>query len=138
MSQTESYLNKKSTHLNRTKMNRGRKKSGGKYIKSKKKKSSEIIGQKKIIKIGEEKRKTKRKRGGKKKIFLLKAKFVNVQTKNKISKVEIKNVLETPSNRFLARQNILTKGTIVETELGKVKITNRPTQEGVVNGILVE
>jgi small subunit ribosomal protein S8e len=48
------------------------------------------------------------------------------------------NVLETPSNRFLARQNIITKGTIVETELGKVKITNRPTQEGIVNGILVE
>ena len=53
-------------------------------------------------------------------------------------KVEIKNVLETPSNRFLARQNVLTKGTILETELGKVKITNRPSQEGMINGILVE
>lgn len=119
-------------------MNKGRKKSGGKYIKNRKKKLSEIIGQKKITKIGEEKRKTKRTKGGNKKTFLLKAKFVNVQTKNKISKVEIKNVLETPSNRFLARQNIITKGTIVETELGKVKITNRPTQEGIVNGILIE
>ena len=59
--------------------------------------------------------------------------------KNKTSKkIEIKNVLETPSNRFLARQNIITKGTIVETELGKAKITNRPSQEGVVNGILIE
>jgi len=46
--------------------------------------------------------------------------------------------LETPSNRFLARQNILTKGTIVETDAGKVRITNRPTQEGMVNGILVK
>jgi small subunit ribosomal protein S8e len=120
-------------------MKKGRKKSGGKYIKSKKKKLYEMPGQRKIIKIGEEKRKTKRIRGGKKRIFLLKAKFVNIQTKDKKSKkVEIKNVLETPSNRFLARQNILTRGTIVETELGKVKITNRPTQEGVVNGVLVE
>ncbi|KHO50326.1 MAG: small subunit ribosomal protein S8e [archaeon GW2011_AR13] len=65
-------------------------------------------------------------------------KFVNVQTKNKKVKVEIKNVLETPSNRFLARQNIITKGVIVDTELGKVKITNRPTQESLVNGILIE
>ncbi len=119
-------------------MNKGRKKSGGKYTKNRKKKLHEIIGQKRIIKIGEEKRKTKRIKGGKKKIFLLKAKFVNVRAKNKTSKVEIKNVLETPSNRFLSRQNIITKGTIVETELGKVKITNRPTQEGVVNGVLVE
>ena len=67
---------------------------------------------------------------------MLKAKFVNIQGKNK--KTEIKNVLETPSNRFFARQNILTKGTIVQTELGKVKITNRPTQEGSVNGVLVK
>jgi len=119
-------------------MNKGRKKSGGKYIKDRKKKSYEIIGQKRIVKIGEEKRRRKRTKGGKKKIFLLKTKFVNVKTKNKISKTEIKNVLETPSNRFLARQNIITKGTIVETELGKVKITNRPTQEGIVNGILIE
>ena len=119
-------------------MNKGRKKSGGKYIKNRKKKLYEIIGQKGLVKIGDEKRKTKKIKGGKKKIFLLKAKFVNVQTKNKTSKVEIKNVLETPSNRFLARQNIITKGTIVETELGKVKITNRPTQEGIINGILVE
>jgi len=115
-------------------MNKGRKKSGGKYIKNRKKKSYEIMGQKKVIKIGEE----KRKKSQKKKTVLLKAKFVNVQTKNKTSKVEIKNVLETPSNRFLARQNIITKGTIVETELGKVKITNRPTQEGNINGILID
>ena len=46
--------------------------------------------------------------------------------------------LKTPSNRFLARQNILTKGTIIETELGNVKITNRPSQEGCINGVLVE
>jgi small subunit ribosomal protein S8e len=46
--------------------------------------------------------------------------------------------LETPSNRFLARQKIITKGTIVDTEMGKVKVTNRPSREGVLNGILIE
>jgi len=118
---------------------KGKKISGGKYIKNRKKKMYELAGQKRVVKIGDEKRKTKRNRGGKKKVVSLKAKFVNIQKKDKgQKKVEIKNVLETPSNRFLARQNILTKGTIVETELGKVKITNRPTQEGTVNGVLVE
>jgi small subunit ribosomal protein S8e len=118
---------------------KGKKISGGKYIKNRKKKSYERAGQGRIVKIGEEKRKTKKIMGGNKKTFLLKAKFVNVQSKNKnLKKVEIKNVLETPSNRFLARQNIITKGTIIETELGKVRITNRPTQEGLINGILVE
>ena len=77
--------------------------------------------------------------GGKLKTILLKAKFVNIVSgKNNGAKAEIKNVLETPSNRFLARQNIITKGAIMETSAGKVKVTNRPSQEGVINGVLVE
>jgi len=127
-------------------MRTGKKISGGRYIRHRKKKLYENAGQKKIIKLGEEKRKTKKVRGGKtkrtkggnKKTFLLRTNFVNIQDKGKTRKIEIKKVIETPSNRFLARQNILTKGTIVETELGKVKITNRPAQEGVTNGILIE
>ncbi len=121
-------------------MKLGRKITGGRYIKRVKKKKHSLPGQKKVVKLSEnEKKKTKRVKGGNKKIYLLRGKFVNIQEKGKkIKKAEIKNVLETPSNRFLARQNILTKGTIVQTELGKVKITNRPTQEGLINGILVE
>lgn len=107
-------------------------------LKEEKKKSYERPGQKRVIKLGEEKIKIKKSRGKNKKTFLLVTKFINVKTKDKTKKVEIKNVLETPSNRFLARQNVITKGTIVDTELGKVKITNRPSQEGSVNGILIE
>lgn len=118
---------------------KGKKISGGKYIKQRKKKKNERLGQKKIVKLSEgDKRKSKKVRGGNKKVFLLRAKVVNVQTKGKTKKIEIKNVLETPSNRFLARQNVITKGTIVDTSEGKVRITNRPTQEGVLNGVLVE
>ena len=119
-------------------MKKGRKISGGRYKKARKKKLYERTGKKRIIKLGEEKRKTVKVRGGNRKTFLLKGKIINVMSGDKIKKVEIKNVIETPSNRFLARQNILTKGTIVKTELGKVRITNRPSQEGMVNGILIE
>lgn len=121
-------------------MKKGRKISGGRYHKPRKKKLYEIPGEKRTIKLDkQEKRKSKRVRGGNKKIYLLKAKFVNIQShEHGGTKLEIKNVLETPSNRFLARQNIITKGAIVETELGKVKITNRPSQEGIVNGVLIE
>jgi small subunit ribosomal protein S8e len=119
-------------------MNKGKKISGGKYTKNRKKKKFELVGQKRIVKLGEEKRKAKKTRGGDKKIYLLKSETINILNKDKTQKTKIKNVLETPSNRFLARQNILTKGTIVETELGKAKITNRPSQEGNINGILIE
>ena len=90
------------------------------------------------MKYKRKKRKIRNTKGRNKKTFLFFSKLVNVKSKDKISKVEIKNVLETPSNRFLARQNVITKGTIVDTELGKVKITNRPSQEGNINGILIE
>ncbi|HIH52518.1 30S ribosomal protein S8e [Candidatus Pacearchaeota archaeon CG09_land_8_20_14_0_10_30_9] len=119
-------------------MKLGRKITGGKYIKQRKKKRFERAGQRKEVKLGEEKRKTVRTTGGAKKTFLLRGSTINVQSKDKKQQTKIKNVLETPSNRFLARQNIITKGTIVETELGKVKVTNRPTQEGNINGILLE
>jgi small subunit ribosomal protein S8e len=119
-------------------MKRGKKISGGKYIGARKKKLRESMGQKRVVKLGKEKVKSKKVTGGNKKTYLLGAKFVNIQEKGKSKKLEIKNVIETPSNRFLARQNIITKGTIILTESGKVKVTNRPTQTGLINGILVK
>jgi small subunit ribosomal protein S8e len=119
-------------------MKTGRKISGGKYRKNRKKKLYELPSQTREVKLGKEKRKTKKVMGGNKKTILLRASYVNVRIGNKTQKIEIKNVLETPSNRFLARQNILSKGTIVQTDKGKVKITNRPSQEGSVNGVLIE
>ncbi|HKL24588.1 MAG TPA: 30S ribosomal protein S8e [Candidatus Nanoarchaeia archaeon] len=121
-------------------MKTGRKITGGKYKKPHKKKLQERPGEKKTIYLGEEKRKSKRSMGGSKKTFLLKGKYISIPTSSgkKHKKLEIKNVVETPSNRFLARQNILTKGTIVETPEGNAKITNRPTQEGTINGVFVK
>ena len=119
-------------------MKTGRKKTGGRYHASRKKRLHEKPGQARITKLGDEKRKSKTTRGGNRKVYLLKAKSINLLENGKIIKAEIKNVLETPSNRFIARQNILTKGTIVETDKGKARITNRPTQEGVINGILAK
>ena len=103
------------------------------------KKCFEIESYKKFL-DDEEKRKSKRVKGGNSKTYLLRASQVNVMNlkTKKTKKAKIKNVIETPSNRFLARQNVITKGTIIETDLGKVKITNRPTQEGVLNGTLIE
>ena len=119
-------------------MKAGKKLTGGKYVKQRKKKKYERTGQKRNVKLGEEKRKKVRTAGGGKKVFLLRGNTINVQIKDKKQKLVIKNVLETPSNRFLARQNIITKGTIVQTDAGKVKVTNRPTQEANINGILIE
>jgi len=119
----------------------GRKITGGKYVKRRKKKMFERARQPRVIKLSSvDKRKKIKGLGGNEKVVLLTGKTINVTDlkSRKTKKVEIKNVVETPSNRFLARQNILIKGAIVQTELGKVRITNRPTQEGIINGVMVE
>lgn len=89
-------------------------------------------------KVGaKEKKELRHARGNTGKVKLKSAKFVNVLTKDGMKKVAMRTVLETPDNRHYARQNILTKGAVVDTEIGKVKITNRVGQDGVVNGRLL-
>jgi small subunit ribosomal protein S8e len=77
-------------------------------------------------------------RGGNQKVILLKSNIANIRTDSKIVKAEIKNVEATPQNKFFARQNRLVKSAIIETSLGKARITNRPSQEGHVNAVLIE
>lgn len=122
-------------------MKKGIKFTGGKYHKARKKKLYELDRQPRIVKLDEKLRKMKIKTmGGHIKTALITTNSVNVLDKKtgQTKKSVIKNVLETPSNTFLARQNILVKGAIIETELGKARITNRPSQEGSVNAILIE
>jgi small subunit ribosomal protein S8e len=121
-------------------MKLGRKNSGGKYHRSRKKKFYEKLNQSRVVALKETKRKKLRTAGGNTKTILLScdtANVLNPKTK-KVQKAKIKNVVETPQNIFLARQNRLLKSAIIETELGKARITNRPTQEGQVNAILIE
>ena len=118
----------------------GRKITGGKYKTFKKRKKYEIRGIARKVKLRDTKKKEKRGLGGKIRTILLSENFANVfnpQTK-KSKKVKILNVVETISDRFLARQNILVKSAIIETELGKAKITNRPSQEGDIKAVLIK
>ena len=119
-------------------MKTGRKISGGRYKKPKKRKLTGRQNQTRVVKIGEPKAKLLRGRGGKTKLVSFFDNVANVIVKGKSKKSSIKNVLETPSNTFLARQNVLIKGAIIETELGKARITNRPSQEGNVQAKLIE
>ena len=119
-------------------MKSGRKTSGGRYKKPKKKKLTGRQSQTRIVKIGNTKTKLLKGRGKTTKLVSFLNNIANVIIKGKAKKSTIKNVLETPSNVFLARQNILVKGAIIETELGKARITNRPSQEGNIQAKLIE
>ena len=116
-----------------------RKPSGGRYHYDRTKRLYELAGfPANTLLEKEQKVKVSHIRGGHAKYSLLTASQVNVSDKKgKASKVEILNVVGNPANPHLVRRNIITKGAIVETKMGKVKITNRPGQEATLNGVLV-
>ena len=119
-------------------MRMGRKVTGGRYKSARKKKLFEKRGQSRMVKMADKRTKVMKVRGGYLKLVSLAQNKVNVMVKGKAKVATIKNVVETPSDRFLARQNILVKSAIVETDLGRARITNRPSQEGVVQAVLIE
>ena len=85
------------------------------------------------------KKKPVRTRGNHRKTRLLMANqaFVTDPKTHTTSKTDIVTVVENPANIHYVRRNILTKGAIVNTKLGKAKITSRPGQSGVINAVLL-
>lgn len=118
-----------------------KKPSGGKKGRHRKKRKYELGRPPTMTKLDvREKRKVIRVRGGNYKVRLQRAVYVNVAdpVEKKVRKIKILEIVKTPANPQLVRGNYITKGTIVRTELGLVKITSRPGQDGVLNGILIE
>jgi small subunit ribosomal protein S8e len=116
-----------------------RKPTGGRYTAKITKRKSQAGGLPSNTTIGEKKVREERSRGGDPKLKLLHINKINLmdQKTKKASIIDIKTILENPANRHFIRRNIITKGAIIETPKGKAKVTNRPSQEGFVNAILV-
>ena len=93
-----------------------------------------------LTKVGAIRRATVDGRGRTKKAKVYSTDIANIlDTKTKkYSKAKIKAVIGNPANRHFIRRNIMTKGAIIDTELGKAKVTSRPGQDGTINAILVE
>jgi len=118
-----------------------RKPSGGKYKISVKKRKREMGREPTETFLSDEVRmKIIRTRGGNRKVRLLRTNYANVMDPKKgiCKKVAILNVVENRANAHYIRRNVITKGAIIETELGKAKVTSRPGQDGVVNAVLIE
>lgn len=116
-----------------------RKYTGKKYKKFRKKRKMELSRPPIETAIGEVKKKKQRTLGGNYKVKMFSGKFVNVTdpSTNDMEKVEILKFESNEASKDLNRRHILTKGAVVETKLGKVKITSRPGQHGILNGVLV-
>lgn len=114
-----------------------RKVSGKRLVSNRKKRQYELAGNPAHTLIGEQKIQNKRVMGGNNKQSLLRTTNVVVQTKGKSETLPILNVENNPANIHYTRRNVITKGAIVKTEKGNVKITSRPGQSGTLFGVLV-
>jgi len=117
-----------------------RNKAGGRLIRAAGKRKYEMGREPTLTQLGVTRKKKLRGFGGTSKLALLRASHVNVKDSatGTTRTVKIETVEANPANRNYVRRNIITKGAIVQTEMGKAKVTNRPGQDGVVNGILLQ
>lgn len=114
------------------------KKTGGKTRKYRKSRKYDLGSEFSEPEVGERKTITKRIRGGNQKTVAKRSETINVAKDGEVVEAEIHSVEENPANPNYVRRSLLTKGAVVDTSEGKVKITSRPGQDGVINGKLVE
>ena len=117
-----------------------RKVTGGRLNRSRGKRKTEISSENQYAFVGDvDATKKYMKNAGSQTVRVTSAHTVNVHTKDgKTIRSTISNVLENSANLNFVRRNIVTKGAIIQTELGKVRVTSRPGMDGVVSGVLIE
>jgi len=117
-----------------------KKPSGGRIWASRNKRKREMGREFIEPKIGQTKCIRMRTFGGGVKMNLLHTDIANVMDPKtgRAKKVKIITVVQNPADMHFIRRNIMTRGAIIDTELGKAKVTNRPGQVGTVDAVLIE
>jgi small subunit ribosomal protein S8e len=90
--------------------------------------------------VGETARSPKRTRGGSLTYGLRAAAEANVfdGSSGKTVKSKIVRVSVNKANREYERRGVITRGAVIETELGSAKVTSKPSNDGVVNAVLIK
>ena len=116
-----------------------RSKSGRRIRYARGKRKFEIGREPHLTTIGAMKRKPIRTRGNNSKTRTLTADIAYVidPKTHKTTKTEIVTVVENAANVHYVRRNIMNKGAIINTKIGKARITSRPGQTGVISAILL-
>ena len=113
--------------------------SGARNVANRGKRKSELGRDPAETRVDEKRLRKIRTRGGNEKLRLAAANKINLtDVKSGKSQItDILGVIENDANSNYVRRNIITKGAVVETPEGNAKVTSRPGQDGVVNGILI-
>ena len=115
-----------------------RKRTGGRRRPFRNKRKYELGRESTETQVGDVELKAVDSRGGTTKVRAITTNVASVADGDEVVTAEIENVDENPSNPNYARRNIITKGAILETSEGRVRVTSRPGQDGQVNAVRVE
>ena len=117
-----------------------RKRSGGRKKAYRKRRRHEAGSFPVETRVGEPERKMERTKGGGLKVKLLSDHWVNVSDPKtgRTERLRILDVVKNPANVDWDRRGVITRGTIVRTEKGLVRIVSRPGQSGVLNAVPYE
>lgn len=104
------------------------------------KRRTEVASEEQLAYVGDtDTRKNYRKRAGSQTVRTLSVNKVNINSKDgKTIRAKVKNVVGNDADPNFVRRNIVTKGAVLETDRGLVRVTSRPGMHGVVSGILLE
>ncbi|MCI4353057.1 MAG: 30S ribosomal protein S8e [Thermoplasmata archaeon] len=116
-----------------------RKPTGGRLRPFRKKRRFEIAREFQFATIGSGYVKKYRVRGANRKLRVMTAYAINVYdpATKKMQVAKVLTVRENKANPNYVQRNIITRGAVVETDLGLVEVRSRPGQDGVLNGIRV-
>ena len=63
---------------------------------------------------------------------------INDQDNKKTVRAKITKVSKNPANKDYERRGVITKGAVIDTELGLARVISRPGQDGVINAVLIK
>ena len=115
-----------------------RKRTGGRLVRSHKKKRGQLGRQPAETTVGETRLQVIDSRGNNEKFRALATNVAQVATGDGTVQADIEGVADNPSNVNYARRNIITKGAIIRTSEGDARVTSRPGQTGQVSAVLVD
>ncbi len=118
----------------------GRKYTGGRKVPMRGRRKFEIDRYPNEAIVGSTQIVTRRVRGSNTKAAFKTADFANIIDKesNKVTKSKILRVTKNPANKDYERRGVISKGALIETELGVAKVVSRPGQHATINAILVK
>jgi small subunit ribosomal protein S8e len=115
----------------------GRKYTGGRRVAMRSRRKFELDRYPNEAIIGSNLIVTRRVRGDNRKMALKTVEFANVSNyeEKKTTRSKILRVIKNTANKDYERRGVITKGTVIETELGLARVVSRPGQVGLINAI---